>query len=76
MGKRGIEPGDRTMPQHRGGAELTIHHYTRGEIIAELARAGFRVRKLRPLSTRPDGELPMQWLLPNVKAHGFLVAAV
>ncbi len=44
LGKRGIEPGDRTMPQHRGGAELTIHHYTRREIMADLGAAGFRFR--------------------------------
>jgi SAM-dependent methyltransferase len=75
LGKRGEEPGDRTMPQHRGGAELTLHHYTRSELAAELAAAGFRVREWLPVSTRPDGRLPAAWLLPAVRAYGFLVAA-
>ena len=63
------------MPQHRGGAELTLHHYTRRELVAELAAAGFRVRELEPVSTRPDGRLPAAWLLPGLRAYGFLVAA-
>jgi SAM-dependent methyltransferase len=75
VGRRGSEPGDRTMPQHRGGAELTLHHFTRRELVAHLAEAGFRVRELVPVGTRPDGRLPMAWLLPGLRAYGFLVAA-
>lgn len=73
LGNRGSEPGDRTMPQARGGAELTIHHYTRGELVAELSGAGFRVRELMPVSAA--GELPVGWLLPAFRAYGFLAAA-
>lgn len=75
VGRRGLEPGDRTMPQHRGGADLTLHHFTRRELVADLAAAGFRVRELVPVSARPDGRLPAAWLLPNLRAYGFLVAA-
>lgn len=75
LGKPGPEPGDRTMPQHRGGADLTLHHYTRGELIRELATAGFRIRACLPISTRADGRLPLPWLLPRLRAYGFLVAA-
>jgi ubiquinone/menaquinone biosynthesis C-methylase UbiE len=75
QGHRGAEPGDRTMPQHRGGAELTLHHYTLRELVGELAAAGFRVRELMPVSTREDGRLPAGWLWPGVRAYGFLVAA-
>jgi SAM-dependent methyltransferase len=75
VGRRGPEPGDRTMPQHCGGAELTLHHYTRRELVGELAAAGFRVRELVPVGTRPDGRLPVAWLLPGVRAYGFLAAA-
>lgn len=75
QGRRGPEPGDRTMPQHRGGAELTLHHYVRGELVGELAAAGFRVRELIPVSSRADGRLPAAWLWPGVRAYGFLVAA-
>jgi ubiquinone/menaquinone biosynthesis C-methylase UbiE len=73
LGKRGPEPGDRTMPQVRGGAELTIHHYTRRELVHELATAGFRVRELWPVS--PKGVLGAPWLLPSLRAYGYLVAA-
>lgn len=75
LGKRGVAPGDRTMPQHRGGAELTIHHYARGEILSELTLAGFRVTELLPISIRRDCRLPLAWFLPTVRAHGYLVAA-
>ena len=73
LGRRGPEPGDRTMPQVRGGAELTIHHYTRGELVGELAAAGFRVREIKPVGTA--GGLALPWLLPAVRAYGYLVAA-
>jgi SAM-dependent methyltransferase len=75
LGRRGSEPGDHTMPQHRGGAPLTIHHYTRGELAAELAGAGFRIRDWMPVSTRVEGRIPAQWFLPRFRAYGFLVAA-
>jgi SAM-dependent methyltransferase len=75
LGKPGPEPGDRTMPQHRGGAELTLHHYTRRELLGELAAAGFRVREWLPVRPRADGRLRWPWLLPGVRAYGFLAAA-
>jgi ubiquinone/menaquinone biosynthesis C-methylase UbiE len=73
LGKRGPEPGDRTMPQVRGGAELTIHHYTRRELVGELTAARFRVRELTPVI--PAGELKAPWLLPGLRAYGYLIAA-
>ena len=75
LGRPGGERGDRTMPQHRGGAELTLHHFTRRELVADLAGAGFRVRELVPVGTRSDGRLPAAWFLRGLRAHGFLVAA-
>ena len=74
LGHRGPQPGDRTMPQHRGGADLTIHHYTKPELIAELTAAGFRIQEISPVSTRADGRLAMPWLFGNVRAYGYLVA--
>ncbi len=76
LGRRGGAAGDRTMPQHRGGADLTLHHYTRRELLDELTAAGFTPRELQPVSTRADGKLPAPWLLPGVRAYGYLVAAV
>lgn len=75
LGKKGQEPGDHTMPQHRGGADLTLHHYTRRELIGELEEAGLKIRVIRPVSTRVDGKLPAPWLLPSIRAYGYLVAA-
>lgn len=76
LGKRGKERGDRTMPQAHGGAELTLHHFTRGEILGLLAGAGFSARAVRPVSLAADGRLPAPWLFPAVRAYGYLVAAV
>jgi len=73
LGRRGPEKGDRTMPQHRGGAELTIHHYTRGELLAELKDTGFRTREV--VSIAPKGRLAMPWFLPATRAYGYLIAA-
>jgi hypothetical protein len=75
VGRPGAEPGDRTMPQHRGGADLTLHHFTRRELVADLDEARFRVRELVPVSARPDGRLPSAWFLPGLRAYGFLVSA-
>ena len=72
IGKAGAEPGDRTMPQHRGGADLTLHHFTRRELVRHLSAAGFRVRELVPVSA--DSALPATWLLPGLRAYGYLVA--
>ena len=75
LGKRGVEPGDRTMPQHRGGAELTIHHYSRREINSELAAAGFRVIEFQWIGQGQNLRLRIPWILPATRAYGFLIAA-
>lgn len=75
LGGRGPEPGDHTMPQLRGGAELTIHHFTSSEIKSELMSAGFRIREALPISTRPEGQMAFRWLFTPVRAHGYLIAA-
>src|SRR5262245_41473884 len=49
LGRRGPEPGDHTMPQHRGGADLTLHHFTRRELVGDLFTAGFRITELLPV---------------------------
>src|SRR5262245_49652282 len=73
LGRRGPEKGDRSMPQHRGGAELTIHHYTRRELLHEVRVAGFRMREVMPVGTH--GRLRFPWLLAGARSYGFLVAA-
>jgi SAM-dependent methyltransferase len=75
LGKCGPEKGDRTMPQHRGGAELTLHHFTRRELVAALTSAGFRVREIEPVGAWSCGRLAAPWFWPGVRAYGYLVAA-
>jgi ubiquinone/menaquinone biosynthesis C-methylase UbiE len=71
---RGNEPGDRTMPQNRGGADLTIHHYTLRELREELEAAGFRIREIAPVSTSPDGRVRASWFFGKRRTYGYLVA--
>lgn len=68
------EFGDRTERQHQAIGELTLHHFTRREIIRELHRAGFHIGEICPVSTRPDGQLPVSWLLSGWRAYGYLIA--
>lgn len=73
LGRRGAQPGDRTMPQPRGGADLTIHHFTKSELLTALTTSGFRVQTLLPVTT--EGRLRFPWFLPGYRAYGFLIAA-
>jgi SAM-dependent methyltransferase len=47
--------GDITMPQAYGGAPLTLHHFTRREVIGLLEDAGFAVREV--MAVGDDGNL-------------------
>jgi SAM-dependent methyltransferase len=67
--------GDFLMPAHQGVGALTMHLFTRPEIVRELQAAGFHVRDVQPVSVRADGEMRVYWLLPGWRAYGFLVAA-
>lgn len=73
LGKKGKENGDRTMPQAYGGAELTLHHFTRAEIERDLHAAGFVVREIEPVGIA--GELRNRWLMRTVRAYGYLIGA-
>jgi SAM-dependent methyltransferase len=76
LGKRGKEKGDRTMPQAYGGAELTLHHFTRAEIEGELRRAGFAIHEFKPVGLSESSALRWPRLLPSIRAYGFLIAAL
>jgi SAM-dependent methyltransferase len=69
------ETGDRVMPPHQGIAGLTLHHFTRREVIRLLTRAGFRILEVQPLGLRPDGRLPLPWLFGWLRAYGYLLVA-
>lgn len=70
LGRRGVEPGDRSHQQPRGGADLTLHHFTRTELLNDLKRAGFAVREVKPVAI--DGELSCPWMLSIIRAYGYL----
>jgi SAM-dependent methyltransferase len=67
--------GDRLMPPHQGVAGLTLHLFTRGEVVRLLRGAGFRILEARPISLRPDGRLNCPAWLGWLRAYGYLIAA-
>lgn len=73
LGVRGWLSGDLTMPQAYGGARLTLHHFTKAEAVKLLTAAGFRILDVTAVGT--DGALKQPWLLPKLRAYGWLIAA-
>jgi SAM-dependent methyltransferase len=73
LGLRGFRNADLTMPQAYGGAALTLTHFSRRSIGRWLRDAGFAVTAVQPVAT--DGPLRRPWLLPGLRAYGYLVAA-
>jgi SAM-dependent methyltransferase len=58
--------GDITMPQAYGGAPLTLHHFTRREVLGLLEAAGFAVKEVLALGDdgRPaTGSRVYGWLM-------------
>jgi SAM-dependent methyltransferase len=76
LGLKGIFNSELTMPQAYGGAPLTLTHFSRREIVAMLKTAGFAIREFRPVGNGGDGRLPVSWLMPGLRAYGFLIAAI
>jgi SAM-dependent methyltransferase len=67
--------GDRNMPVHQGIGGLSLHLFTRREVVRSLLEAGFRVMEVRPVSLRDDGRLPLPWWFGWLRAYGYLIAA-
>lgn len=68
--------GDHRMPAHASVGNITLHLFTRTEAERLLHRASFRIREILPLSLRADARLRLPWLLPRLRAYGYLIAAV
>jgi SAM-dependent methyltransferase len=62
------DAGDITMPQAYAGAPLTLHHFTRGELVGMLEEADFAVREV--LAIGDDGK-PAH----GANVYGWLVTA-
>jgi len=72
----GKEPfGDRVMPAHQGNTGLTLHLFRYREIASFLAQSGFILQHQQPLSLKADGQLSSSWLLPGLRAYGYLITA-
>lgn len=67
--------GDYEMPAHHGVGSLTMHLFTRGEIVGLLRSLGFTIVEVRPVSLREDGQLPLAWWFGRLRSYGYLVAA-
>jgi SAM-dependent methyltransferase len=74
---RGVGPerGDRVMPVHQGVAGLTLHLFTRREVVRLLRGAGFRILEVMPISLRADGRLSWPWWFGWLRAYGYLICA-
>lgn len=71
LGWRGWRSGDITMSQTYAGSPLTLHHFTRIELVRLLQTTGFRL--VRMLSVDVAGE-PITWA-SRLRAYGWLVEA-
>jgi SAM-dependent methyltransferase len=67
--------GDYEMPPHEGVGRLTMHLFTRREVVRLLRSAGFEIVDVRPLSLRPDGRLACPWWFGRLRSYGYLIAA-
>jgi SAM-dependent methyltransferase len=69
------EAGNKVMPAHQGQLGLTLHVFTRREVLRLVRAAGFEVLEVRRLSLRPDGRLPAPWWFGWLRTYGFFLAA-
>jgi SAM-dependent methyltransferase len=69
----GGSSGDYEMPAHQGVGRMTMHLFTRREVVRLLRDAGFEVLEVRPI--RPEGQLSLPWWFGRLRCYGYLVAA-
>ena len=73
LGRNGS--GDYEMPPHQGVGRLTMHMFTRREIVRLLHSCGFEIAEVRPLSLADDGRLAWSWWFGRLRSYGYLIAA-
>lgn len=66
--------GDRRMT-YRGISGMEVHLFRWGELAADLRSAGFRVEEAIPLDAITAATIRAPWLLPRLRAGGWLVFA-
>lgn len=65
--------GDYAMPAYRGTGTLTMHLFTRSEIVGLLRSAGFSILEVRPVSVA--GLLTNPGWFGSLRCYGYLIAA-
>ncbi|MEM6330355.1 MAG: class I SAM-dependent methyltransferase [Planctomycetota bacterium] len=68
----GVEVGDKYFP-YRGVPNFFLHAFRRRELQADLRSVGLSVRRWIPLEVTRRHALPAPWLLPSLRACGWLV---
>ena len=72
--RQNVERGDREF-FYRGVPRMFLHAYRKSELRRDLLEAGFTMDRLIPLSPRGEKPLGMPWLLPSLRAIGWLAVA-
>lgn len=67
--------GDFEMPAHEGLAGLSLHHFTRRELVRLVRGAGLHILRVQPLGLGPASRLRLPWLFAGFRAYGYLIAA-
>ncbi len=63
------------MPPHQGLGSLTMHLFTRREIVRLLCASGFEIVAVRPVSLRADGAVRWPRWFGWLRSYGYLIAA-
>ncbi len=69
---RDVELGDKQYT-YRGIPNMYLHVFTKHQLKRALHAAGFRIREFIPLDTTRQKRLRCSWLLPRVRANGWIV---
>ena len=72
--RQDVERGDREF-FYRGVPRMFLHSYRKSELRRDLLKAGFTIERLIPLSPRGEKPIGMPWLLPGLRAIGWLAVA-
>ena len=73
--RAGHEAGNWRMPAHQGVAGLVMHLFTRGELCGLMTEAGLKDERILAVDDGADGGLRWPWLLPALRAQGFIAIA-
>jgi SAM-dependent methyltransferase len=72
---RGDESGADRRMNYRGIPGMEVHLYRWGELRRDLAAAGFRIEQTICLDTVTARPIRMPWLLPSLRAGGWIIFA-